>query len=68
MPVSLGCAGSFPQIYEFLRKLEAMSPVVWVSSLKLDKGDANRENVTCELTLEVLADNSDISGYAKRSE
>jgi len=68
IPLSMGCMGSFRQIYEFLRSLETLPQEIWVKELSLEKRDTPKGFVTCELSLAVFADNPEDSDYVKHSE
>ena len=70
VPCLVGCTGSFDQIYEFLRKLESLPTVAWVSSMHLQKdgkGGASGKSARDDIILEVFAVNSEDSDYVKRS-
>jgi Tfp pilus assembly protein PilO len=68
VPVLVGCSGSFAQMYEFLRNLEALPTSLWVGSLKAEKDGRNAKNVQCEVGLAIFAGNSGHSDYVRRSE
>ena len=68
VPVLIGCIGSFAQMYEFVRNLEALPTLLWVGTLKTEKDGRNVKNVQCEIGLAIFAGNSEHSDYVKRSE
>ncbi len=68
LPVQMGCAGSFGQIGRFLRALECLDQTVWIGALRMEQAGENREDVHCELTLDIFADNSGGSDQVGRSE
>jgi type IV pilus assembly protein PilO len=66
-PLTIGCSGSFAQVYEFLRSLETMPAAIWIESVKIEKINEDEKGVHCEASLVIFAGNSDISDYAKRA-
>lgn len=61
VPFALTTDGSFEQLFLFLRGVEAMPEVVWVTEMKISPDGGSTENVRCELELEVFTDNQDFS-------
>jgi Tfp pilus assembly protein PilO len=68
LPVSIGCSGSFTQLYALLRGLEGVPVGMWISSVRVDGGGQFGEDAGCELTLEIFVNNPDISDYVKRTD
>jgi len=63
LPVSLGCTGQFAEIATFLAEIESLPEEIWVSGLRMEEMEADRQSVSCELDLVVFAANSENSGY-----
>jgi Tfp pilus assembly protein PilO len=61
IPVSLGVTGSFRQVFALLSKIEAMSPIVWIERLEIEKAGAPTQAVSCNIELVVFADKLDNS-------
>jgi Tfp pilus assembly protein PilO len=68
VPLVLACDGAYEQIFQLLRKLEALPQTVWIDDLRIavaSDGNAaaasgareDKQSVHCELTLVVFADN-----------
>jgi Tfp pilus assembly protein PilO len=66
VPLVLACDGTYEQIFELLRKLEALPQSIWIEDLRMGNAAAseaaaseseNEQSVHCELTLVVFADN-----------
>jgi len=68
IPLTMGCAGSFAQVYEFLRGLEGLPAEIWVDRLQLEKSSEKGGLVNCELSLVVFACNPENSDYVEDSE
>ena len=68
LPVEMACAGSFTAICQFLRAVESMEETVWIGELRMEQNRKDGEDVHCELTLDIFADNPDGSDQADRSE
>jgi Tfp pilus assembly protein PilO len=68
VPVALSCTGPFPQIYGFLRTIEATPTAIWIESLRLAKDGRQGKATQCDLELAVFVDNPDNFGYAKRTD
>jgi len=63
--VSMGCQGSFAEVFDFLRRLESLSHAVWIDNLQIEqaagnKGDAS--DVTCMVKLAIFTNKSESSG------
>ena len=67
IPLSIGVAGTFGQIQEFLRALEGLSTTIWIESLKMTAVGKDGGSVQVEIKLVVFTDNSENSDYAKHS-
>jgi len=61
VPIAMACVGSFGQVCEFLRGLESLDETIWVEDLQMEETGKESENVQCEMTLAVFADNPDDS-------
>lgn len=61
VPVLLECQGDFRQVFELIRRLEAMPQDVWLSRLRIEQLGQDSEKVSAELVLEIFADNPDNS-------
>ena len=68
LPVEMSCAGSFGAISRFLAALERLEESIWIADLQISKNGEDSEDVLCELTLDVFADNPDGSDQVDRSE
>jgi Tfp pilus assembly protein PilO len=68
LPVRMACAGSFGAICRFLATLERLEESIWIDELQIGGIGEDSEDVLCELTLDVFADNPDGSGQVDRSE
>ncbi len=68
IPLSVGCTGAFVEIFEFLRGLEGMPEAIWINSFNLEKTDATRGTMDCEISLVVFADNPENSDYVEHTE
>ncbi len=67
VPVSLGCVGSFAEVFALLHGLERLPAKVWVKRVHLEKIRPDSENVQCRVDLTIFADNRDKTDYAKNS-
>jgi len=67
VPLSLGCAGTFAQVFTLLRGLEQLPADVWVKKMRLEKEASDRNYVQCEMDLVIFADNCEKSDYVKNS-
>jgi Tfp pilus assembly protein PilO len=67
VPVLMGCTGSFSQIADFLQKLEKLPQTLWINDLRLEGSGKDGKSVRCEITLEIFADNLEISDCARSS-
>ncbi|MEQ8789398.1 MAG: type 4a pilus biogenesis protein PilO [Pirellulaceae bacterium] len=61
IPIVLECEGSFQQIFDLTRRLEAMPQDLWITSLRIETQGKNSESVLAEVALAVFADNSEDS-------
>ena len=68
IPITMNCAGTFAQIYEFLRSIERLSATIWVESIRLERMAQNAKDVQCELSLVVFSNNSQSSDYVKHTD
>lgn len=68
IPVSMGCVGRFAEICEFLRQLENLPVVIWISSLHVGETTQNGDSVPCEISLAIFTDNQENSDYVRQSE
>ena len=53
--------GTFAEVFSFLERLEQMSPSNWISQLQMREVGENGQELQCELSLTVFADNRGIS-------
>lgn len=60
-PSDLTVDGNFVQIADFLRLLEERPETIWITRLNLSASGEAGENVRCELSFTVFADNPDDS-------
>lgn len=68
LPVEMACAGSFGEICRFLGALERLEETIWIGELRIERDGEDSEEVQCELTLDVFADNPDGSDQVDHSE
>ena len=68
VPVAVTCVGSFGQICQFLRALECLEETIWVEGLQMQRRGKDSEDIECELTLAIFADNSGDSDQVDRSD
>jgi Tfp pilus assembly protein PilO len=61
VPVVLECRGRFDQVFELVRRLEAMPQELWITELKLTRSSEDAQTVHAELVVTIFADNSEIS-------
>lgn len=54
--VVMSIHGDFPQLYEFLSRLEQLPQTVWPTHLRLAQPDAGNASLTCDLTLTFFGD------------
>ena len=66
-PLSVGCSGTFAQVFRFLSDLESLPQTIWVKDLVIDKTDSSGGSVDCELRLVIFADNPGNSDYVNHS-
>jgi len=66
-PVNLAISGSFPQACQFLYDLEQLPATLWIEDLKIEQAAGAGQDVSCELTVVIVADNSENSDQANRS-
>lgn len=66
-PLMIGCTGQFSQIARFLESVERLPQTIWVASLRMEASSEGRENVGCEVMLEIFADNPKNSDQANLS-
>ncbi len=67
MPVSVGCSGTFSQLFAFLREIESLPTALWVDFLRLEKTSGNGGIIKCELNLVVFSSNPYISDCILRA-
>jgi Tfp pilus assembly protein PilO len=65
--VLMGCTGSFSQIADFLQRLEKLPQSLWINDLRLEGSGKDGRFMKCEMTLEIFADNLEISDCVKSS-
>jgi Tfp pilus assembly protein PilO len=68
IPMAMTCMGTFAQVYEFLRAIEAVPTTIWVESMRLEKTALNKKGIQCELNLAVFSNNPQNSDYARHSD
>jgi len=68
IPLSLGCTGSYAQVFAFLQSLEGLPMEIWVKSCSIVNSDTRRGFADCDLTVVVFADNPRNSDYVESSE
>jgi len=65
IPVTMGCTGTFAQIFELLRSLENLPPTIWLDTVQFKKNKEVGNTVAGEINLVVFANNPDNSNYIK---
>ncbi len=68
MPIAVVGNGTFAQLFEFLRLIEALPVTIWVDSLRLEKQSQNGKDIQCELNFAVFSNNQQSSDYVKHIE
>jgi Tfp pilus assembly protein PilO len=68
IPLTMGCTGTFAQIFEFLRSLEALDMEIWEEDIRLERMQGNNEYIASEIKLVVFTGNPENSGYVEQSE
>ncbi len=66
-PLAVGCTGSFPQLFTFLRSLESLPQEIWIEEVRLEELDPTGKTVECNLVLGIFADNPENSDQGKHS-
>jgi Tfp pilus assembly protein PilO len=61
IPLRIGFSGSFPQICDFLMRLEKINQRIWVEDFNLEKEGEKGDGLKCELNLAIFAGNSEKS-------
>jgi Tfp pilus assembly protein PilO len=61
IPVEMACEGSFDQIFELIKRLEALPVDFWITSLRIEPVTAGSPRLRCELTLAFFAGRREIS-------
>lgn len=67
VPLSVGCTGTFADVFSLVRGLECLPADVWVRKLHFAKKAPDREDVECSIDLVVFADNRDKLDYVDNS-
>ncbi len=67
IPLTVGCKGTFSQVEKFLCGLEALPQAIWIEHVSIEKQPQDKENVSCEASLVIFADNPDNSDQVKPS-
>ena len=57
LPISVAYEGTFHQIYDFVKRIEALPDSIWVTDLQLRKERENSDILHAEMELTVFADN-----------
>ena len=61
LPLEMEVRGAFPQVFDFVRRLEDLEAPIWVEEVSLEPVSENSEDLQCELKMAVLAARTDIS-------
>lgn len=61
IPLDLGCQGSLPELFRFLRELETLPVPLWVEHVRLEALGDDRQSLQCDLNVAIFADKSDFS-------
>lgn len=61
LALTLVCLGSFEQVFELLRGIEALPQSVWIDDLRIERKQESGDDLQCELKLAVFAGKSDVS-------
>jgi Tfp pilus assembly protein PilO len=61
VPLDIGCHGSLPELFEFVKALEAMPAPLWVEEVRLSPRGETRQDLQCDLKLAIFADKSELS-------
>jgi Tfp pilus assembly protein PilO len=62
LPIRLGLAGSFAEIYEVVAGIEALGSLVWIEEIKIEGSVDPTKDTKAELRLAVFVDNPKKSG------
>jgi Tfp pilus assembly protein PilO len=68
IPVTMGCTGTFAEVFALLRSLESLPPTIWLDTVQFKKNGETGASVAAEINLVVFANNSEDSDYVKRSD
>jgi Tfp pilus assembly protein PilO len=68
IPLTLGCTGTFGQVFQLLRSIESLPTTIWVDCVRIEKVAETAQTVHCELSLVVFSNYPLDSDYAKRTE
>ena len=61
LPLEMEVQGAFPQVFDFVRRLEGLEAPIWVEEVNLEPVSENSEDLQCELKMAVFAARTDIS-------
>jgi hypothetical protein len=53
--------GAFPEVFDFVRRLENLEAPIWVEELSLEPTSENSKVLQCELKMAVFAARNNIS-------
>jgi hypothetical protein len=57
--VTIHLQGSFPQVFDFLRRVEELPATIWVPSLRLTADERGGSTLRGELNLTIFVDRKD---------
>jgi len=58
IPLAIKCTGSFAEIFDFIRNVEALPVALWVESMRIDGASQNGKTIGCEISLVIFSNNS----------
>lgn len=61
IPLAVTFAGSFEQVFAFLRSVEELPLTIWTDAVNIEKLDKGDGDLACEVRFVVFADNPEIS-------
>jgi Tfp pilus assembly protein PilO len=60
-PLTITFEGTFPQVFDLVRRIEALPQTIWVRDLRVSAGDGGSETLQAEMSLTIFADRPEIA-------
>lgn len=55
-PVSINLSGQFPQVFDFVRRIESLPQTIWIRDLRIARSSGDSETLQIELSLTIFSD------------